>query len=171
MSHSRAWTLGTHPIGSAAAEPSVCLLMCSLPLRAALLRLGSIPLTPAPPPAQLALSPHSPHRQLRPVALSRREHDQHHQAARATKTVAQGQCTNANGATLTRVLFGEARWEHADADCDCAVESKCVVALCDRPQDEQCHRLVRLLMRAYYEKEHVAIVDCLLDMQVKQANK
>lgn len=26
-------------------------------------------------------------------------------------------------------------------------------------------------MRAYYEKEHVAIVDCLLDMQVKQANK
>lgn len=42
---------------------------------------------------------------------------------------------------------------------------------CCGPQDEQCHRLVRLLMRAYYEKEHVAIVDCLLDMQVKQANK
>lgn len=38
-------------------------------------------------------------------------------------------------------------------------------------KDEACHRLVRLLMRAYYGLEHVAIVDCLLDLQVKQANK
>ena len=38
-------------------------------------------------------------------------------------------------------------------------------------KDAECHRLVRLLMRAYYEKEHVAVIDCLLDMQVKQSNK
>ena len=57
----------------------------------------------------------------------------------------------------------------ADAHFDCTELRRRLVCCC--PQDEQCHRLVRLLMRAYYEKEHVAIVDCLLDMQVKQANK
>jgi len=39
------------------------------------------------------------------------------------------------------------------------------------PKDEACHRLVRLLMRAYYQREHQVVVDCLLDLQVKQANK
>lgn len=38
-------------------------------------------------------------------------------------------------------------------------------------KDEHCHRLVRLLMRAYYEKEHIVVIDCLLDLQIKQGNK
>lgn len=35
----------------------------------------------------------------------------------------------------------------------------------------ECHRLVRMLMRAYYEPEHIAVIDCLLDLQHRQANK
>jgi hypothetical protein len=28
-----------------------------------------------------------------------------------------------------------------------------------------------MLMRAYYEPEHIAVIDCLLDLQHRQANK
>lgn len=38
-------------------------------------------------------------------------------------------------------------------------------------KDAACHRLVRFLMRAYYETEHIVVVDCLLDLQVKNPNK
>jgi transcription initiation factor IIE alpha subunit len=38
-------------------------------------------------------------------------------------------------------------------------------------KDAACHRLVKFLMRAYYDQEHIVVVDCLLDLQVKLQNK